>query len=39
MTLTAGGAGFEGRAAGGPPGARSLLRTLIEGLIAPDDMA
>jgi hypothetical protein len=35
MTLSAGGAGFEGRTAGGQPGAWPPLRTFIEGLVAP----
>ncbi len=39
MTHTGGGAGFEGRAAGGHPGSRSLLRTLREALVAADGMA
>jgi hypothetical protein len=39
MTLPASGVGFEGRAAGGRPGARWRLRPFIEGLIAPDDVA
>ena len=39
MTLTAGGAGREGRTAGGRPGARSPGRPIVDESLAAEDAA